>query len=191
MKRKARSDEEQQAPREREPRPPFAEQHQRSPGLESKLDPKPRYEAEAYKAAGKLDGKVALITGGDSGIGRAVAAMFAREGAAVAINYLEEEQTDAEKTRREAESNGQECLLLPADLTEAGVCDELVEKTVERFGRIDILVSNAAHQQRKDSIEQLTDDELEHTFDTNIFAYIRLARAAVPHMKPGAAIIAT
>jgi NAD(P)-dependent dehydrogenase (short-subunit alcohol dehydrogenase family) len=191
MKRKAQRDEQQEAPREREPQPPFGEQHQQSPGLESKLEPKPRYEAQAYKAAGKLDGKVALITGGDSGIGRAVATIFAREGAAVAINYLEEEQTDAEKTRREVESNGQDCLLLPADLTEAGACDEVVEKTVERFGRIDILVSNAAHQRRKDSIEELTDDELEHTFNTNIFAYIRLARAAVPHMKPGAAIIAT
>jgi NAD(P)-dependent dehydrogenase (short-subunit alcohol dehydrogenase family) len=174
-----------------EPEPPFPEQHQQSPGLESKLDPKPRYEAPAYKAAGKLEGRVALITGGDSGIGRAVATMFAREGATIAINYLPQEQTDADKTRREVESNGRECLLLPADLTEAGACDDLVDKTVERFGGIDILVSNAAHQRRKDEIEELSDDELEHTFNTNIFAYIRLARAAVRHMKPGAAIIAT
>jgi NAD(P)-dependent dehydrogenase (short-subunit alcohol dehydrogenase family) len=174
-----------------EPEPPFPEQHQQSPGLESKLDPKPRYEAPAYKAAGKLEGRVALITGGDSGIGRAVATMFAREGATIAINYLPQEQTDADKTRREVESNGRECLLLPADLTEAGACDDLVDKTVERFGGIDILVSNAAHQRRKDDIEELSDDELEHTFNTNIFAYIRLARAAVRHMKPGAAIIAT
>ena len=185
MKRKAKQAE------MREPEPPFAQQHQESPGLESKLRPAPRYEAEAYKAAGKLDGKVALITGGDSGIGRAVAAMFAREGAAIAINYLAEEQTDADKTRREVESHGRDCLLLPADLTEPGVCDELVDKTVDRFGAIDILVSNAAHQRRKDGIEKLTDDELEYTFNTNIFAYIRLARAAVRHMKPGAAIIAT
>jgi NAD(P)-dependent dehydrogenase (short-subunit alcohol dehydrogenase family) len=190
MKRRAKRAEEQDELLN-EPEPPFPEQHQQSPGLESKLHPQPRYEAPAYKAAGKLEGKVALITGGDSGIGRAVATMFAREGATIAINYLPQEQTDADKTRREVESNGRECLLLPADLTEAGACDDLVDKTVERFGGIDILVSNAAHQRRKDDIEELSDDELEHTFSTNIFAYIRLARAAVRHMKPGAAIIAT
>ena len=130
MKRKARRAEEHEAPRDREPKPPFEQQHQQSPGLESKLEPKPRYQAEAYKPAGKLDGKIALITGGDSGIGRAVAMMFAREGAAVAINYLDEEQTDAEKTRQEVESNGQECLLLPGDLTESGACDELVQTAI-------------------------------------------------------------
>ncbi|HET7132413.1 MAG TPA: SDR family oxidoreductase [Gammaproteobacteria bacterium] len=190
MKRKAKPAEEE-IELLNEPEPPFPEQHQQPPGLESKLDPKPRYEATAYKAAGKLEGKVALITGGDSGIGRAVATMFAREGATIAINYLPEEQTDADKTRREVESSGRECLLLPADLTEAGACDDLVDKTVKRFGALDILVSNAAHQKRKDDIEELSDVELEHTFNTNIFAYIRLARAAVRHMKPGATIIAT
>lgn len=174
-----------------EPEPPFAEQHQDSPGLESELDPAPRYEADAYKAAGKLEGKVALITGGDSGIGRAVAMLFAREGATVAINYLEEEQTDAEETRRAVEECGRECLLLPADLTEPGACDDVVEKTVETLGALDILVSNAAYQRRKESLEELTDDELEYTFSANIFAYVRLARAALRHMQPGAAIIAT
>ena len=189
MKRKAKAADAE--PLLTEPEPPFPEQHQRSPGLESKLDPAPRYRAPAYKAAGKLEGKVALITGGDSGIGRAVALIFAREGAAVAINYLPEEQTDADKTRREVEAQGRECLLLPADLTEPGACDDVVDQTVERLGALDILVSNAAHQRRKDDLEQLTDDELEYTFNTNIFAYIRLTRAAVRHMKPGAAIIAT
>jgi NAD(P)-dependent dehydrogenase (short-subunit alcohol dehydrogenase family) len=174
-----------------EPEPPFAKQHQESPGLESKLDPPPRYQADAYKAAGKLAGRVALITGGDSGIGRAVATIFAREGADVAINYLEEEQTDAEKTRREVEACGRECLLLPADLTDPGACDEIVEKTVEQLGAIDILVSNAAYQRRKESLEELEDEELEYTFNANIFAYVRLARAALRHMKPGGAIIAT
>jgi NAD(P)-dependent dehydrogenase (short-subunit alcohol dehydrogenase family) len=175
----------------KEPRPPFPKQHQESPGLESKLEPKPRFEAGKYKAAGKLEGKKALITGGDSGIGRAVATLFAREGADVAINYLEEEQSDAEETRQAVEEAGAKCLLLPGDVTEQGLCDELVEKTVERFGGIDVLVSNAAYQRRKDDLDDLSDEELQHTFDTNIFAYVRLARAALRHMKPGAAIIAT
>jgi NAD(P)-dependent dehydrogenase (short-subunit alcohol dehydrogenase family) len=174
-----------------EPRPPFPKQHQDSPGLESELEPKPRFEAGEYKAAGKLEGKVALITGGDSGIGRAVATLFAREGAAVAINYLDEEQSDAEETQAAVEEAGAECLLLPGDLSEAETCDDLVDKTVERFGGIDLLVSNAAYQRRKDSLDELSDEELQHTFDTNIFAYMRLSRAALRHMKPGSAIIAT
>jgi NAD(P)-dependent dehydrogenase (short-subunit alcohol dehydrogenase family) len=174
-----------------EPRPPFPKQHQDSPGLESELEPKPRFEAGEYKAAGKLEGKVALITGGDSGIGRAVAMLFAREGAAVAINYLDEEQSDAEETQAAVEDAGGECLLLPGDLSEPETCEELVDKTVERFGSIDLLVSNAAYQRRKDSLDELSDEELQHTFDTNIFAYMRLSRAALRHMKPGSAIIAT
>src|SRR5688572_22874217 len=175
----------------KEPRPPFPKQHQESPGLESELSPKPRFEAGAYKAAGKLDGKVALITGGDSGIGRAVAALFAREGAAVAINYLDEEQSDAEETKAAVEAAGSECLLLPGDVTESGMCEDLIDKTVEHFGGIDVLVSNAAYQRRKDSLDDLSDEELQHTFDTNIFSYVRLSRAALRHMKPGSAIIAT
>jgi NAD(P)-dependent dehydrogenase (short-subunit alcohol dehydrogenase family) len=174
-----------------EPTPPFPKQHQPSPGLESKLDPAPRFEAAAYRAAGKLEDKVALITGGDSGIGRAVAVMFAREGADVAINYLDEEQSDAEETRRNVEKQGRKCLLLPGDVSQSSTCDELVERTVKHFGQLDLLVSNAAYQRRKDSIEDLTDEELEHTFGTNIFAYVRLSRAAVRHMKPGSAIIGT
>ena len=175
----------------KEPCPPFPKQHQDAPGLESELSPKPRYAAGEYKAAGKLDGKVALITGGDSGIGRAVATLFAREGAAVAINYLAEEQSDAEETKQAVEKAGSECLLLPGDLTDRGTCESLVEKTVWHFGSIDVLVSNAAYQRRKDSLDDLSDEELQHTFDTNIFAYVRLARAALRHMKPGSAIIAT
>jgi len=189
--RKVNAAERTSTKRVREPRPPFPPQHQDSPGLESKLEPKPRYKAEAYKAAGKLKGKVALITGGDSGIGRAVATLFAREGASVAINYLAEEQEDAETTEREVRKHGVECLLLPGDLTKPGLCDELVENTVQRFGKLDVLVSNAAYQRRKDSLDDLTDEELEHTFETNIFGYIRLARAALRHMNPGSAIIAT
>jgi NAD(P)-dependent dehydrogenase (short-subunit alcohol dehydrogenase family) len=174
-----------------EPTPPFPKQHQKSPGLESKLDPRPRYQAEAYRAADKLKGRVALITGGDSGIGRAVAVLFAREGADVAINYLAEEQSDAEKTRAEVEACGRKCLLVAGDLSEAGTAEGLVEATVDHFGKLDVLVSNAAYQRRKDSLDDLTDEEIEHTFSTNVFAYIQLARAALRHMKPGAAILAT
>jgi NAD(P)-dependent dehydrogenase (short-subunit alcohol dehydrogenase family) len=174
-----------------EPRPPFPKQHQDSPGLESELSPKPRFEAGQYKAAGKLEGKVALITGGDSGIGRAVAALFAREGANVAINYLAEEQSDAEETKQAVEEAGSECLLLPGDLTDPGLCERLIDETVEHFGGIDVLVSNAAAQRSKESLDDLSDEELQHTFDTNVFAYVRLARAALRHMKPGGAIIAT
>lgn len=173
------------------PRPPFPKQHQDSPGLESKLKPAPRYQAEEYKEAGKLQGKVALITGGDSGIGRAVAVLFAREGAAIAINYLAEEQSDADMTRTAVEACGGECLLIPGDLAKQGFCRRLAEKTVRQYGRIDILVSNAAHQRRKDDLDELTDEELEYTFNTNILAYIRLARACLSHMKAGGVIIAT
>jgi NAD(P)-dependent dehydrogenase (short-subunit alcohol dehydrogenase family) len=173
-----------------EPGPPFPRQHQDSPGLESRLNPRPRYEAEHYKAAGKLEGKIALITGGDSGIGRAVAILFAREGASVAINYLEEEQQDADVTLAEIENAGGECIHIPGDLSDPAFCSRLVEETVEKLGGLDILVSNAAHQSRK-PLENLTDEELEYTFSTNVFAYIRLARAALGHMEPGSAIIAT
>lgn len=178
-------------PAAREPQPPFPRQHQDAPGAESALQPAPRYRAPEYKAAGKLRDKVALITGGDSGIGRAVAVLFAREGARVAINYLDEEQADAEVTCREVEKAGTKCLLLPGDLTEPALCDALIERTVKEYGRLDILVSNAAHQERKKSLEALTDEELAYTFSTNFFAYVRLARAALKYMKPGGAIIAT
>lgn len=174
-----------------EPKPPFPKQHQKSPGLESELDPAPRYQAAAYRPAAKLEDKVALITGGDSGIGRAVAVLFAREGANVAINYLPEEQSDAEETQREVERHGVECFAIPGNIAKSEVCDDLVEKTVQHFGKLDILVSNAAYQRRKDSLDDLSDEELEHTFSTNILAYVRLARAALRHMQPGAAIIAT
>jgi len=174
-----------------QPRPPFPEQHQESPGIESLLDPPPRYAADAYKPAGKLTDKVALITGGDSGIGRAVALMFAREGAAVAINYLPEEQTDAETTRHEIRKEGGACLLLPGDVSEPGTCEDLVEATVQHYGAIDILVSNSAYQRRKKKLDDLDDAELNYTFTTNVYAYVRLSRAALKHMKPGGAIIAT
>lgn len=174
-----------------EAKPPFGVQHQRSPGLESKLTPLPRWQATRYRPAGKLEDKVALITGGDSGIGRAVAFLYAREGADVAIVYLPQEQSDAELTQQSVEAVGRRCLLLPADLSREAACKDVVEKTVKHFGRLDILVSNAAYQARKDSLEQVTAEEFDHTFKTNIYAYFHLVKAALPHLKPGAAIIAT
>lgn len=175
----------------REPKPPFAKQHQKAPGLESALSPRPRYQALEYKAAGKLKGKVALITGGDSGIGRAVAVLFAREGANVAISYLPQEQSDALQTRRAVKSYGRKCLLVPGDLTSTAMCDSAVGQTVEHFGKIDILVSNAAHQTRKMTLDEVTDEEFDLTFRTNIYAYFWLTRAALRHMKAGSAIIVT
>ena len=174
----------------KEPKPPFKKQQQQPPGLESALDPAPRFEAPRYRAAGKLKGQIALITGGDSGIGRAVATLYAREGANVAIVYLPEEQSDAEDTRAIVEAEGRICELIPGDLADPAFCDEVVERTVGAFGRLDILVSNAAQQSSK-KLEDLQDEDLERTFQVNVFAYVRLARAALRHMKPGAVIIAT
>lgn len=174
-----------------EPRLPFQEQHQDNPGLESKLEPRPEYKAPRYHAADKLLDKVALVTGGDSGIGRAVAVLYAREGADVAIVYLPEEQSDAEETRQGVEAAGRRCLLLPGDLTQREFCEQVVERTVQAFGKLDILVSNAAHQNRKPGLAEVTDEEFDRTFKTNIYAYFWLARAAIKHMQAGAAIIAT
>jgi len=174
-----------------EPKPPFPQGKLDKPGLEHEMTPRPQYQAPLYKAAGKLLGKVALITGGDSGIGRAVAVLYGREGADVAINYLPAEQSDAEETRIAVEKEGRRCLLLPGDLTDAAFCRQVVDRTVQDFGKLDILVSNAAHQNRKKSIEEITDDEWDRTFKTNIYAYFRLVKAALPHLKPGASIIAT
>lgn len=174
----------------KEPKPPFPKQRQDAPGIESELRPAPRFEAASYKSAGKLLGQAALVTGGDSGIGRAVAVLFAREGADVANVYLPIEQGDAEVTREVVEADGRQCELIPGDLRESEFCDEAVDRTVEVFGRLDVLVSNAA-QQRSKELAELGDEELVRTFETNIFAYLRLARAALRHMKPGASIIAT
>lgn len=176
---------------DRQPKPPFPEQHQKKPGIESKLDPAPRYEAVRYRAAGKLEGKTALITGGDSGIGRAVAVLFAREGADVAINYLPVEEGDAKDTQSAVEAEGRACHLLPGDLTDPRFCNGLVDAAVNKLGKLDILVSNAAHQNRKDSLADLTDDELDTTFRTNVYAYIRLARAALEHLPRGGVILVT
>jgi NAD(P)-dependent dehydrogenase (short-subunit alcohol dehydrogenase family) len=175
----------------KEPKGPFPPQSQEKPGLEAEMTPRPRYVAPHYKAAGKLEGKVALITGGDSGIGRAVAVVYAKEGADVAIVYLASEQRDAEETRAAVEDSGRECLLIPGDLSEADFCEEVVERTVKELGHLDILVNNAAFQQHQESIVDISDDQFDHTFKTNIYGYFRLAKAALPHLKEGSAIINT
>ena len=178
-------------PARQQPKPPFPKQHQAKPGSEAELKPRPRYEAPAYRSAGKLEGLVALITGGDSGIGRAVAVLFAREGADVAFNYLPVEQRDAEETRDAIEQAGQTALLLPGDLTDPSVCAQIVADTVKTFGRLDILVNNAAFQQHQPSLDALPDEQLEHTFRTNILSMFRTTRAALKHMDRGASIINT
>jgi NAD(P)-dependent dehydrogenase (short-subunit alcohol dehydrogenase family) len=166
-------------------------QHQEEPGLEQALELQPQWEAPAYKAAGKLEGKIALVTGGDSGIGRAVAYLYAREGADVAIVYLPEEEADAAETARAIEAEGRRCLRIAGDVTDAAFCREAVEHTVRELGALDILVNNAAHQKDKESIAEIDDEELDKTFRTNIYAYFHFAKAALEHMKPGAAIVNT
>jgi NAD(P)-dependent dehydrogenase (short-subunit alcohol dehydrogenase family) len=177
--------------RQREPQPPFPEQHQQKPGIESKLDPRPHYQAPLYRGAAKLQDKVALITGGDSGIGRAVAVLYAREGADVAIVYLPAEQSDAEETKRAVEAEGRRALLIPGDVTDPSFCREAVERTLKEFGHLDILVNNAAFQQHVDKLEDLSDEQWDHTFKTNIYGYFRMAKAALPHLKQGSAIVNT
>ena len=181
-----------QTAREQEyPKAPLPPQHQDNPGLESEVTPRPMYEAPAYKAAGKLAGRTALVTGGDSGIGRAVAGLFAREGADVAIVYLPEEQGDAEETRALIESAGRRALLIPGDVTEPDFPRAAVERTVRELGKLDILVNNAAYQHDQDSLEAVTEEQFDRTFKTNIYGYFRFAKAALAHMGEGSAIINT
>jgi hypothetical protein len=141
-----------------EPKPPFPEQHQEKPGIEAEIEPRPRYQAPRYKAAGKLEGKAALITGGDSGIGRAVAVLFARVGADVAVVYLPAEQVDADETKRAIEAEGRKAVLIPGDVTEPSFCREAVERTVRELGHLDVLVNNAAFQQNQQSLEDVSDE---------------------------------
>ncbi|MFE8992317.1 SDR family oxidoreductase [Streptomyces collinus] len=174
-----------------EPDPPYDSDKQQRPGLEAEMRSKPRYRASRYRASGKLEGKTALITGGDSGIGRAVALLYAREGADVAVVHLPEERVDAERVRAEVEEQGRRCLLLPGDLTDPEFCRAAVERTAAELGGLNILVSNAAYLNSKLELEQLTAEDFDLTFKTNVYAYFHLLLAALPHLKPGDAVIAT
>lgn len=177
-----------QAGSRRYPENPLPRQHLKKPGLESELKPRPEYRAPAYRGSGKLEGMVGLITGGDSGIGRAVAVLYAREGADVAIVYLSED-SDAEETRAAVEAEGRRALLIPGDVTDPAFCRKAVSRTVGEFGRLDILVNNAAFQEHASSLEDVTEEQLDRTFKTNIYGYFYMARAALPHLKEGSSII--
>ncbi len=172
------------------PKPPFPPQAQTLPGSSAAMDPPPDYGEQSYKGSGRLKDKVAVITGADSGIGRAVALAYAREGADVVVAYLSEHE-DARETQRLVEGAGRRCLLFAGDIASASVCRELIQKSAEQFGRIDILVNNAAHQMTFEEIEEIPDEEWERTFAVNISAMFYLTKAAVKHMKPGSAIINT
>ncbi|MDR5883543.1 glucose 1-dehydrogenase [Caballeronia sp. LZ032] len=173
------------------PRPPMPSQQQDNrPGLTAPMNPQPDHGESSYKGSDKLEGKVALITGADSGIGRAVAIAYAHEGADVAIAYLNE-HADAEETARWVEKAGRRALLLPGDITDRAHCKELVAKTAQAFGRIDVLVNNAAYQATYDKLEDISDDEWDKTYSTNIGAMFRITKAALAHMKAGGAIVNT
>ncbi len=168
--------------------PPQHQDHR--PGSEAEMTPKPQSQGSQYRAGGKLQGKVALITGGDSGIGRAVAILYAKEGADVAIVYLSEQQ-DAEETKRLVEAEGKRCLPIPGDIGDEQFCKLAVQQTVNELGNLDILINNAAEQHPQQSIEDITAEQLERTFRTNIFAMFFLTKAALPHLKKGSVIINT
>ena len=172
------------------PKPPFPDQKQPMPGSSAGMQPPPDYGEDSYKGSGRLVEKKAIITGGDSGIGRAVALAFAREGADVLVSYYNEHE-DATETRRLVESAGRKAVLMPGDIKDPAHCRAIVDKAVQEFGRIDILVNNAAHQASFTDIEEIPDEEWDVTFRTNIHAMFYLTKAAVPHMKPGSAIVNT
>lgn len=172
------------------PVPPLPKQHLKKPGSEADLDPEPMYDAPHYKGSEKLEGKVALITGGDSGIGRSVAVLYAREGADIAIAYLEE-HADAEETKRSVEKEGRRCLMLSGDVADPKFCQHAVKQTLAEFGQLDILVNNAAFQQHVTSLEDLSDEQFDQTIKTNLYGYFYMTKAAVPHMKEGSAILMT
>jgi NAD(P)-dependent dehydrogenase (short-subunit alcohol dehydrogenase family) len=181
----------QQDPTQQYPQPEYPEQDQRDqhPGDESQMEPKPDYGYETYRGFGRLEGKSAIITGGDSGIGRAVALAFAREGADVLISYLSEEESDAQETAQVVEESGKKAVKVPGDISGEAQCQTLIQRAVEEFGKIDVLVNNAAHQMTVDGIADISSDLLDRTFKTNIYAMFWLVKAALPHMQEGGSII--
>jgi len=172
------------------PTPPLPKQHLKKPGHEAEMELKPQFMAPNYKGSGKLTDMVAVITGGDSGIGRAVAVLYAREGADIALFYLNETD-DARETKRFIEAEGRRCLLVPGDVKDAEFCQNAVENVIEQFGQIDILVNNAAFQEHADKLEDLTEERFDETMKTNVYGYFHMAKAVLPHMKEGSAIINT
>jgi len=168
-----------------------AEQELEHPGLESEMQPEPDYGENTYRGSGRLEGRAAIITGGDSGIGRAVALAFAREGADVLISYLAEEEPDADETARVVEDSGKRAVKMPGDIGEEAQCQRLVERAVSEFGKLDILVNNAAYQMYREGLQSISAEELEHTYRTNFFSMFYLCKAALPHMRPGSSIINT
>lgn len=172
------------------PAPPLPRQHQPKPGHEMELNPPPMFEAPFYLGSRKLQGKVAIITGGDSGIGRAVAVLFAREGADIAIVYLSEHK-DADVAKQAVEAEGRRCLLISGDVSDRAFCKKAVQQTVKEFGRLDVLVNNAAFQLHTSQFEELTEDQFDHTMKTNLYGYFHMAQAAVSHMPNGSAIVNT
>ena len=179
-----------QAGARRYPTPPFPRQHLKKPGTEADLNLAPMFEAPHYRGSEKLNDKVALITGGDSGIGRAVAVLFAREGADVAVAYLNEDK-DARYTKDAVEKEGRRCILISGDVADPEFCREAVKRTVKELGSLDILVNNAAFQEHVTAFDDLSDAHFDRTLKTNLYGYFYMARAAVPHMKPGSAIVMT
>lgn len=171
------------------PKNPFPEQSQERPGIESEIEPRPQFLAPKYKGSEKLKGKAAIITGGDSGIGRSVAVLFAREGADVAIVYLAEEETDADETAKYVEKEGRRCIKIKGDVRDADFCREAVEKAVAEFGKLDILVNNAAYQHHYKTLGEIPKEDLDKTIHTNIYGYFFMAQAALEHLKKGGVIV--
>jgi len=181
----------QQEPTTQYPQPQYPEQTQmdQHPGHEQEMGPKPDYGYETYRGSGRLEGKKAVITGGDSGIGRAVALAFAREGADVLISYLEEEEADADETAGVVEEAGRRCVKVPGDIVDEAQCQAVIQKAVDEFGQIDVLVNNAAHQMTVNGIADISTELLDRTFKTNIYAMFWMVKAALPHMPEGGSII--
>ena len=178
-------------PRERFPRPPFAQLKQAAPGSEARMHPHPDHGEESYTGSGKLPGRAALITGGDSGIGRAVALCYAKEGADILFTCLPEEKADADETVGLVEATGRRCVALPGDIRQKSFCQHLVEQTVNTFGRLDILVNNAAYQRSHDKLADFPEDEFDATFRTNVYGTFFMTQAALPKMQPGGVVLNT